>query len=521
MATSTLIPNNIKCLADYIEHTFSEFQDRPAYSALGQEKTFAEIEDLSGKFASWLQHNTDLQPGDRIAIQLPNLIQHPIAVYGALRAGLVVVNTNPLYTPKEMLHQFNDSGAKALVILSDFLPKFEEIKEKTFIKTVIVTSATQLLDQKQVVCEYPCYEQIFSQGALLDLLPRKDTDLDDTAILQYTGGTTGVSKGATLTHRNVLANSAQTQDRLGQSFVAGKEIVVCPLPLYHIYAFTVNMMAFFGKGAMNILIPNPRDMEGFVNTIKPYPFTALAGLNTIFVGLCSQSAFRDMDFSHLKLTISGGTALTKAAADLWFQTTGCTVTEGYGLSETAPVLAFNQPGKEVLGTVGPALIETEIEILDDKDQPVEQGREGQVAARGPQVMPGYWQRPEETDKVMTKDGFFKTGDVGVITSDGCLKIVDRLKDLIIVSGFNVYPNEVEDVLAQHPQILEAAVVGKEDEKTQERVCAFITVSSPIDEEEVIAFCRKSLTAYKVPKELNVLQELPKSTVGKVLRRELR
>ncbi|MEM0911823.1 MAG: AMP-binding protein [Pseudomonadota bacterium] len=521
MATSNLIPDNINNLADYIESKLKRYADLKAYSALGQEKTFADLDALSAKFGAWLQTFTDLKPGDRIAIQLPNLIQNPIAVYGALRAGFVVVNTNPLYTPKEMLHQFNDSGAKVLVILSDFLPTYEQIKADTCIEKVIVTSATQLLDGKAIEGNNPCLMRIFEEASALDLLPREGIGLNDTAILQYTGGTTGVSKGAELTHQNVLANSIQTLDRLGKAFNEGEEIIVCPLPLYHIYAFTVCMMTFFAKGALIVLIPNPRDMETFVKLITPHKFTAFAGLNTIFMGLCAQPTFKDCDFSELRLTISGGTALTSAASDLWQKTTGCSVTEGYGLSETAPVLTFNQPGEESFGTVGKALIKTDIKFLDTNDNPVADGLEGQIAAKGPQVMKGYWQRPEETAKVMTEDGYFKTGDIGIKMPDGCIKIVDRLKDMVLVSGFNVYPNEVEDALSQHPKIIEAAVIGKPDDKTQERVCAYVTVNAPIDVEDVQAFCRDILAAYKVPKEVNVIDELPKSAVGKILRRALR
>ncbi|MDT0596615.1 AMP-binding protein [Glaciecola petra] len=521
-ASNSLLPAHINGLADYIEETFKKYADRPAYNALGQSKSFAQMDELSAKFANYLLEHTELKPGDRIAVQLPNLIQHPIAVYGALRAGMVVVNTNPLYTPSEMQHQFNDSGAKALVILADLLPKYESIKADVGIEKVIVTSATQLLDEKPVEnSEYDCYAKIFAMVSNTTVPAREGISLDDSCILQYTGGTTGVSKGAELSHLNVLANSIQTLDRVKSIVVEGEEIVVCPLPLYHIYAFTVCMMTFFAKGAMILLIPNPRDMDAFVNTLKPHQFTNFAGINTLFMGLCSHPEFKDLDFSKLKFTMSGGTALTSAAADLWKSTTGCSVSEGYGLSETAPVLAFNVPNNEVMGTVGPPLVETDIQFLDENDQPVAEGQEGQIAAKGPQVMKGYWQRPDETAKVMTTSGYFKTGDIGLITPEGCVKIVDRLKDMIIVSGFNVYPNEVEEVLCKHPDVLEAAVVGKADDNTQERVCAYITVAKDIDTAQVIAHCRESLTGYKVPKEINVIEELPKSSVGKILRRELR
>ncbi len=521
-STNTLVPDNVHSLADYIEATFKKYANRPAYNALGQTLSFAEVDALSAKFAKYLLTQTSLKPGDRIAIQLPNLIQHPIAVYGALRAGFVVVNTNPLYTPAEMQHQFTDSGAKALVILSDLLPKYEQIKQAVPIEEVIITGAAQLLDNKPIEdAPYTCYGKIFASISDLSLPKRPTIALTDPAILQYTGGTTGVSKGAELSHLNVLANSIQTLNRLGKTFVEGEEIVVCPLPLYHIYAFTVCMMTFFAKGAMAVLIPNPRDMNAFVSAITPHKFTALAGLNTLFVGLCQQEAFRALDFSQLRLTMSGGTALTGSAADLWKATTGCAVTEGYGLSETSPVVAFNDPGNEHIGTVGRALDQTDIKLLDNNDCAVADGQEGQIAVKGPQVMNGYWQRSDETAKVMTTDGYFKTGDVGIRLPDGCIKIVDRLKDLIIVSGFNVYPNEVEDVLCKHPKVIEAAVIGKPDDKTQERVAAYITVSGAVSADELKAHCSEVLTAYKVPKEFNIIDELPKSTVGKILRRELR
>ncbi len=521
MTEHLVIPAHISSLADYIEETFKRYNSKPAYNALGQTMSFAEMEVLSAQFGAWLLAKGNLVPGDRIAIQLPNLLQNPIAVYGALRAGLVIVNTNPLYTPTEMAHQFSDSGAKALVILEDFVPKYEEIKNQTQIQTVIVTAANQMLSQQKSTSGYPCFIQVFEEAQDLLLPVRPQISLDDGCILQYTGGTTGVSKGAELTHRNVLANSIQTLERLDKGFKDGDEIIICPLPLYHIYAFTVCMMTLFAKGAMCILIPNPRDMDAFVQQIKPYKFSAFAGLNTLFMGLCAHPEFPSLDFSKLTLTMSGGTALTSSAAELWKKTTGCTVTEGYGLSETAPVLAFNEPGNEKIGTVGPPVPFTDIQMLDENDKPVADGKEGQIAAKGPQVMKGYWQRPDETAKVMTANGYFKTGDVGIKLPDGCIKIVDRLKDMIIVSGFNVYPNEIEDALTKHPDVLEAAVVGKPDDRTGERVCAYVTCKGDLDKENVLNHCRVLLTGYKIPKELHVIDELPKSTVGKILRRELR
>lgn len=513
-------PAHVECLADYIELTLQKFSDKPAYTALGQTMTFADIDQRSEALSRYLIHEAGLKPGDRIAIQLPNLIQNPIAVYGALRAGLVVVNTNPLYTEREMRHQFTDSGAVALIILSDLYPKFDAIKNDTQIKTVITTSATELL-MPDTAPDGLSLSYAINTGEALPPVTRVKTDLYELAMLQYTGGTTGVSKGAALSHRNVLSNSIQTLDRLGAHFKEGEEILICPLPLYHIYAFTVCMITLFAKGSHIVLIPNPRDIDGFINALKPHVFTAFAGINTLFVGLGRHPEFQKLDFSGLKLTMSGGTALTQGAATLWKEVTGNMITEGYGLSETAPVLCFNTPGSEELGTVGLPLLDTEIALLDSNDKPVAHGESGQIAARGPQVMLGYWNRDDETAKVMTKDGFFKTGDIGVVEASGAIKIVDRLKDMILVSGFNVYPNEVEDVLTSHPAIVEAAVVGKADEKTGERVCAYITVSEPLDTETVLSHCKQLLTNYKTPKEVTILEELPKSSVGKILRRELR
>ncbi|GMM69151.1 long-chain fatty acid--CoA ligase [Alteromonas sp. MTD1] len=518
-------PDNVACLADYLENVLKKFADKPAYTALGQTLTFKDIDEKSAALAKYFVHEAKLAPGTKVAIQLPNLIQNPIAVYGALRAGLVVVNTNPLYTEREMKHQFTDSGAQALVILGDLLPKFDNIKADTTIATVIVTSATELLDPSSApTVDAPntvSFSDAINVGSNLPDFTREKSNLEDLAMLQYTGGTTGVSKGAALSHKNVLANCIQMLDRIGDGFKDGEEVLVCPLPLYHIYAFTVGMMALFAKGSQIILIPNPRDIDGFIQALKPHTISAFMGINTLFVGLGRHPEFAKLDFSKLHLTMSGGTALTQAAVSIWQNVTGNTITEGYGLSETAPVVSFNIPGKEEIGTVGHELQETEVALLDSYDKPVAEGESGQIAVRGPQVMMGYWQRDDETAKVMTEDGFFKTGDIGIRSESGAIKIVDRLKDMIIVSGFNVYPNEVEDILTTHPDVMEAAVVGKPDEKTGERVCAYITVTQPVSEEAITAFCKEHLTNYKVPKSVTVLQELPKSTVGKILRRELR
>ncbi|WP_226667595.1 AMP-binding protein [Microbulbifer aggregans] len=508
-------------LAEYIGQCLNKFHDKPAYHCLGQTLTFGEIDEKSRHLAQWLQHECGLQAGDRIAIQLPNITQFPIAAYAALRAGLVVVNTNPLYTPREMQHQFSDSGAKALVILADFLGKYEEIKDSTEIEHVLVTGPADLLGQAVTAPEgYHSFMSAIERGASCAELRAVEAKRDDVAVLQYTGGTTGVAKGACLSHANLLANTDQMLERISQLGNEGEETFVCPLPLYHIYAFTVNMLALFGLGSMNVLIPNPRDLDGFVKAVSQVKFTGFAGINTLFVGLCRHPEFQKLDFSGLKMTFSGGTALTSSAAELWHKVTGCPVTEGFGLSETSPVISLNEFGKQEIGTVGTVLKDTEVQVWDTDGKALPQGESGELVVRGPQVMLGYWNRPEETDKVL-QNGFFRTGDVGLIQDNGNIRIVDRLKDMIIVSGFNVYPNEVEDVLCRHPQVVEAAVVGVPSEQSGEAVCAHLVVDGDVEEAALIEFCRTQLTAYKVPKQIVIHKELPKSTVGKILRRELR
>ena len=520
---SELIESGINNLGDFIEDSLAMYADKPAFSCQGQTLSYQDIEIKSRALACWLQQETNLQPGDRVVIQLPNIIQYPIAAYAALRAGLVVVNTNPMYTPKEMRHQFKDSGAKAIITLQDLLPKLNEVIADTKIDHVIMCSMEDLSQETKAYVEgigkFITLNQALQQGESQTLKPRKNINLDDTCVLQYTGGTTGVSKGAELTHRNLISNARQTMGvfdgQLGE-----QEIFVCPLPLYHIYAFAVNMMSLFSRGVHNVLIPNPRDMTAFINDIKPFKFSGFSGINTLFVGLCTVPEFKELDFSNFKYTLSGGSTLTTDAVTAWKKVTGCSISEGYGLSETASVVCLNQPGKEWVGTVGKPVLQTDIQIWDDQDQPVAIGMEGQIVLKGPQVMKGYWNMPEETQQAII-NGYFKTGDVGKILDDGFVKIVDRLKDMIIVSGFNVYPNEVEEVLTRHPAILEAAVVGQDDAKTGESVCAYITVNTDLAIEDVIRHCREELTNYKVPKQVVFMDELPKSTVGKILRRELR
>ncbi|WP_018983607.1 AMP-binding protein [Salinimonas chungwhensis] len=507
-------------LREFTDHQFERFGSRLAYRCMGQAMLYSELDRHATHLARYFEHELGLKAGDRIVIQLPNLIQYPLAMCAAVRLGLVIVNTNPQYTPREMLHQFTDSGAKAIVILNDLLPQLEQIKAKTDIEQVIVTGAADFIQPVAPDNNYHWLMNALEKGESLAEYTPGNATRDDIAVLQYTGGTTGVSKGAVLSHGNLLANAGQMAERLQARCETSEGVFVCPLPLYHIYAFTVNMIGLFGMGEANLLIPNPRDMDSFVNAIKAVPFKGIAGINTLFVGLCQHPGFKDVDFSNLKVTLSGGAALTQSAAHMWEEVTGCPVTEGYGLSETSPVVTFNLFGEEELGTVGKPLTETQVAAWDENNQPLPTGEVGELVVKGPQVMKGYWQRQDETDKAMI-NGWFKTGDMGMVQQNGNVKIVDRLKDMIIVSGFNVFPNEVEDVLSEHPSVMEAAVVGQPDEKSGEAVKAYVTLSESVSEEVLRDYCREHLTNYKVPKTIIVLDELPKSTVGKILRRELR
>lgn len=526
-------------LVEIFESFVVRYAANPAFTCLGETLTYAELNEKSAAFAAYLQNETTLQPGDRIAVQLPNVLQYPVVVFGALRAGMVVVNTNPLYTEREMEHQFNDSGAKALVVLANMAAKAEKVIPNTAIKHVIVTQVGDMHGAvkrtlinsvlKYVKKEVPVYN-IPGALNLLDTLkkgagkPIKAVTLqsDDVAVLQYTGGTTGVAKGAMLTHRNLIANMLQCRGLFQMSLEEGKESVVAPLPLYHIYAFTVHCMVMLETGNHSILIPNPRDIPGFIKVLQKAKFSGFVGLNTLFVALCQQEAFRALDFSGLKLTISGGMALTKAAADQWKNVTGSEIAEGYGMTETSPVVSFNPPGFIKIGTIGMPVSSTVCKVIDEEGNDLPVGEPGELCVKGPQVMKGYWQRPEATAETIDADGWLKTGDVAVIGEDGYMKIVDRKKDMIIVSGFNVYPNEVEDVIASHPDIVEVAAIGVPDAKTSEIVKVFVTTTNKqLTEADVKAFARERLTAYKVPRLVEFRDELPKTNVGKILRRELR
>ncbi|WRV98384.1 AMP-binding protein [Grimontia sp. NTOU-MAR1] len=508
-------------MASFIESACDKYADKTAFYCGPQSLTYREVEEKSRQLAGWIQNNTNLKPGDRIAIQLPNILDFPIAAFAALRAGLVLVNTNPLYTAREMQHQFIDSGAKALVIFAPLSAPLASVIDQTGIKVVIFAKGG---GSASVQSERDLQQVELDEILSADAFPFSAPNIDAEAIgmLQYTGGTTGRAKGASLTHASVLANMEQLEDRLNGVVVPGEELFVCPLPLYHIYAFAVNLILFFSQGNTNILIPNPRDLDTFVAQLKPHKFTGFAGINTLFVGLCQHPEFRALDFSHLKITLSGGTALIDAARLGWEELTGCSITEGYGMSETSPVISLNQPGREHYGTVGEPLVNTKVEIWDLNDQPLPDGEVGQIVLKGKQVMKGYWNNPEETGQVLTADGFFKTGDMGIILDDGCIQIVDRLKDMVLVSGFNVYPSEVEQVLCSHPDVLEAAVIGvKKDDSTGEAVKAFVTAKDTLELTDLELFCRQNLTAYKVPKQVVVVSELPKTAVGKILRKDLR
>jgi len=526
-------------IVDMLEKSCKKFANNPAFSAIGVTITYAELDKLSRDFASFLQNETNLKPGDRIAIQMPNLVQYPVVVFGAMRAGLVVVNTNPLYTKREMEHQFNDSGAKALVVLANMAHLAEEVLPNTGIETVIVTEIADMHKPvkraimnaavKYIKKMVPAYNlpkaipftKAMQLGAKRNFTPVK-VGLEDLAVLQYTGGTTGVAKGAMLTQQNLVANLLQVKPVLTATLEEGKEVCIAPLPLYHIYSFTVNCGVMVESGCHSVLIPNPRDIDGFIKELKKWKFSAFLGLNTLFVALCNRKDFQELDFSHMKMTVSGGMALTTEAARMWKKVTGCDISEGYGMTETSPVVSVNPLGAIQVGTIGLPVPSTQVKVIDDEGNDLPIGEVGELCVKGPQVMKGYWQRPDETAKTMTPDGWLKTGDIALIQEDGYIKIVDRKKDMILVSGFNVYPNEVEDVVASHPDVLECAAIGVPDDKSGEVVKIFVIRRNPnLKESELREFCKQRLTGYKMPKYIEFREELPKTNVGKILRRELR
>lgn len=515
----------------------ARFGERPAYENMGKMITFEELGKLSDDFAAYLQHDLKLKKGDKIAIQMPNVLQNPIAMYGALKAGLTVVNTNPLYTPAEMKHQFVDSEAKAIVILSNFAHNLEEIISETNIEHVIITQLGDLIGGfkgglvnfvvKYVKKMVPAYslpqavpiKEALQKGAQHTLVT-PEIKPEDLAFLQYTGGTTGVSKGAMLTHRNLTGNLQQIEAWLGQSDLeSGEEIFIAALPLYHIFALNAHALLPAKIGAKNILITNPRDMKGFVKELKKHPFTLITGVNTLFNGLLNTPGFEDLDHKKVKVALAGGMALQRAVFDKWEKVTGNKIAEAYGLTETSPALCINplEDGNRV-GTIGLPIPDTDVKLLDDDGNEVAPGEKGELCAKGPQVFVGYWNRPEETEKCFI-NGYFKTGDIATMDEDGYVKIVDRKKEMILVSGFNVYPNEVEDAIATHSKVLEVGVIGVPDAKSTEAVKAYVVPKDKsLTEDELKVHCKDLLTGYKCPKYFAFADELPKSNVGKILRR---
>lgn len=533
-------PDEYPNIQTVLRQSCQRFADKPAFSNLGKTITYGELYELSGAFAAWLQQHTDLQPGDRIAVQLPNLLQYPIAVFGAIRAGLIVVNTNPLYTAREMEHQFNDSGAKALVCLANMAHLAEKVVPQTSVKYVIVTEVADMLSPfkrvlinsviKYVKKMVPAYHlpnaikfnDILSKG---HGQPVKEANpiSSDVAVLQYTGGTTGVAKGAMLSHRSLIANMLQCKALMGSNLNEGSEILITPLPLYHIYAFTFHCMAMMLLGNHNILISNPRDLPAMVKELSKWKFSGFVGLNTLFIALCNSEAFRKLDFSHLKVTLSGGMALQLSVAERWKTVTGCPICEGYGMTETSPVASVNPIQNIQVGTIGIPMPSTLCKVINDAGEELPLGEIGELCIKGPQVMKGYWERPDATAEIMDSDGWLKSGDIAVIQPDGYMRIVDRKKDMILVSGFNVYPNELEDVMASLPGVLQSAAIGIPDEKTGELIKVFIVVKPgmTLTKEQVMAHMRANLTAYKAPKIIEFRESLPTTNVGKILRRELR
>ena len=529
-------------LVTMLEHSFRSYRDRPSFTCMGRTLSYGQIDEMSAAFGAWLQKESGLAPGARVAIMLPNVLQYPVALFGALRAGMVVVNVNPLYTPRELEHQLKDSQAEAIVVLENFAATLEKVIRETPVKRVIVTGMGDLLGGprsmvvnfvvrrlKKLVPPYslPGHQRladVLQAGGGMELSPFHPRH-EDVAFLQYTGGTTGPSKGAMLTQGSVYANVLQMAALIDPYIRQGEEIVITALPLYHIYALVVNCMCFVRIGGHNVLITNPRDLQGFIKELSRWDFTAFFGVNTLYNSLLHEPGFSRLDFSHLKLAGGGGMAIQSAVATRWHELTGQLLQEGYGLTECSPVVCFNlKSQKEVYtGSVGVPVPSTEISIRDESGQEVPIGESGELCVRGPQVMKGYWGREDATAEVFYPDGFLRTGDIATVDEKGYVRIVDRAKDMILVSGFNVYPCEVEDVVTRHPGVLEAACIGIPDERSGERVKIFV-VPKPgktATAEDIVAYCREHLTGYKVPREVEFRDELPKTNVGKILRRALR
>ncbi len=533
-------PDQYSSLAALLEASFERFGDAPAFSNFGEDMSFAQVDRLSRHFAAYLQSLSTLNTGDRVAVMLPNLLQYPVAVFGILRAGLVVVNVNPLYTARELEHQLTDSGARAILVLENFAATVAEVVELTDLTPVVVSRLgdhlpavrrviTDLVVKyvKRLVPKWRIdgavpYITALANGGRRDY-QSVDVGPDDIAFLQYTGGTTGVAKGAALTHRNMVANVVQAAAWARPVIQGPGDVIVTPLPLYHIFSLTVNLFSFVELGGHNLLITNPRDVPGFIKELKKTPFTYLTGVNTLFVALMQRAEFAEIDFSRLKACMGGGMAVQRAVSDDWQAITGVPITQGYGLTETSPVVSANPFAVgEFNGSVGLPLPSTEVAIIGDNDELLPIGEVGEIGVRGPQVMAGYWQQPDATAKIMFGDGWLRTGDVGRMNEQGFIFIEDRLKDLIIVSGFNVYPAEIEAVVASHSGVVEAAAIGVPDEGSGEAVKLFTVRSDPeLTEQELIDYCRERLVGYKIPRQVEFRDDLPKTNVGKILKRALR
>ena len=536
----TIDINAYQSVAEIFEQAAAKYSNRPAFTNLGTTLSYAEMDQLTGHLASYLQRLPNMKQGDRIAIMMPNVLQNPIAIFAVLRAGFTVVNTNPLYTPRELKHQLSDSGAKAIIVMENFCSTLAEVIDQTSVQHVITTQLGDMLKfpksfivnlvvkyVKKMVPPFNLKRSVKFKTALAEGARVAHTKVnaspDDLAFLQYTGGTTGVAKGAMLTNRNMVANMQQASAWIKDMVDEGNDIIITALPLYHIFSLTANCLTFMKFGAENYLITNPRDMPGFVKELKSVPFTAITGVNTLFIGLLNTPGFDEIDFSHLKLTLGGGMAVQQPVAERWKKATGAPLLEAYGLTETSPAVCINPLNLlEYNGSIGLPVPSTEVSIQDEEGKMLPQGESGELCVRGPQVMKGYWNREDETAKVMTDDGWLKTGDVAKMDKDGFFRIVDRLKDMILVSGFNVYPNEIEGIIMEHSGVLEVGVVGEPNPKSGEIIKAVIVKKDQsLTAESILEHCAKNLTKYKVPKIIEFRDELPKTNVGKILRRELK
>ncbi len=532
--------NEFRSLGDLFDRSVKRFADKTAYVCMGKAITYAELDAASARFGAFLQRDLGLPKGTRVALMMPNVLQYPIAMFGALRAGYTIVNVNPLYTARELEHQLKDSGAEAIVILENFAHTLEQVRAQVPIKHVIVTSLGEMLGfPKGAIVNFVVrrvrklvppwtldghlsFGDALARGAAHALQP-VEVGHEDAAFLQYTGGTTGVAKGAVLTHRNIVANLQQAHAWISPVVTEGREIIITALPLYHIFSLTANCLTFIKIGATNVLIPNPRDIPGFIKELAKHRFTVITGVNTLFNALLNNPEFAKLDFSSLRVALGGGMAVQQAVAEKWKQITGVALVEAYGLTETSPAVTINPLDLKAFNhSIGLPISSTEVSIRDDDGIEQAIGQRGELCVRGPQVTPGYWNRPEETRRVFTADGFLRTGDIAVMDDKGFVTLVDRKKDMVLVSGFNVYPNEVEDIVANHPGVLEVAAIGVPDERSGEAVKVFVVRKDPaLTAEALIAHCRENLTGYKVPHHVEFRDELPKSNVGKILRRELR